>query len=63
MAGSRYPQRVDLENWNTSQALAVMSVLPGSRVLDLGTADGSVARALKDRGCTVWGTGYKFSDA
>lgn len=55
MAGSRYPQRVDLENWNTSQALAVMSVLPGSRVLDLGTADGSIARALKDRGCTVWG--------
>ena len=28
---------------------------PGSRVLDLGTADGSVARALKKRGCTVWG--------
>ena len=28
---------------------------PGSRVLDLGAADGSVARALKKRGCTVWG--------
>src|SRR5436190_7818943 len=32
-----------------------MSVPRGSRVLDLGTADGSVARALKDRGCSVWG--------
>ena len=52
---SRYSQRVDLENWNSTHALAVMSVPPGSRVLDLGTADGSVARALKDRGCTVWG--------
>jgi 2-polyprenyl-3-methyl-5-hydroxy-6-metoxy-1,4-benzoquinol methylase len=30
-------------------------VPPGSRVLDLGAADGSVARALKKRGCTVWG--------
>ena len=54
MSGSRYSQRVDLENWNTSQALAVTSVPPGSRVLDLGAADGSVARALNDRGCTVW---------
>jgi len=35
--------------------MAVMSVPPGSRVLDLGTADGSVARALTDRACTVWG--------
>jgi 2-polyprenyl-3-methyl-5-hydroxy-6-metoxy-1,4-benzoquinol methylase len=55
VAASRYSQRVDLKNWNSSHALAVMSVPPGSRVLDLGTADGSVARALKDRGCTVWG--------
>ena len=55
VAGSRYSQTVDLDNWNSSHALAVMSVPPGSRVLDLGTADGSVARALKDRGCTVWG--------
>jgi 2-polyprenyl-3-methyl-5-hydroxy-6-metoxy-1,4-benzoquinol methylase len=55
VAPSRYPQRVDLGNWNSSHALAVMSVPRGSRVLDLGTADGSVARALKDRGCSVWG--------
>ena len=55
MAGSHYSQRVDLENWNSSQSLAVLSIPPGSRVLDLGTADGSVARALKNRGCTVWG--------
>jgi 2-polyprenyl-3-methyl-5-hydroxy-6-metoxy-1,4-benzoquinol methylase len=52
---SRYSQRVDLEHWNSSHALAVLSVPPGSRVLDLGAADGSVARALKERGCVVWG--------
>ena len=55
MAGSRYSQIVDLDNWNSSHSLAVLSVPPGSRVLDLGAADGSVARALKKRGCTVWG--------
>jgi 2-polyprenyl-3-methyl-5-hydroxy-6-metoxy-1,4-benzoquinol methylase len=55
VAGSRYSQSVDLDNWNSSHSLAVLSVPPGSRVLDLGTADGSVARALKQRGCTVWG--------
>ncbi len=33
----------------------MLSVRPGSRVLDLGAADGSVARALKARGCAVWG--------
>ena len=55
MAGSRYSQIVDLDNWNSSHSWAVLSVPPGSRVLDLGAADGSVARALKKRGCTVWG--------
>ena len=55
MAGSRYSQIVDLDNWNSSHSLAVLSVPPGSRVLDLGAADGSVARALKKRGCTVCG--------
>ena len=55
MASSRYSQSVDLDNWNSSHSLAVLSVPPGSRVLDLGAADGSVARALKKRGCTVWG--------
>jgi 2-polyprenyl-3-methyl-5-hydroxy-6-metoxy-1,4-benzoquinol methylase len=55
VASSRYSQSVDLDNWNSSHSLAVLSVPPGSRVLDLGAADGSVARALKMRGCTVWG--------
>ena len=55
MAGSRYSLSVDLDNWNSSHSLAVLSVPTGSRVLDLGAADGSVARALKKRGCTVWG--------
>jgi 2-polyprenyl-3-methyl-5-hydroxy-6-metoxy-1,4-benzoquinol methylase len=55
VASSRYSQIVDLDNWNSSHSLAVLSVPPGSRVLDLGAADGSVARALKKRDCTVWG--------
>lgn len=50
-----YSYTVDLQNLNTSHSLAVLSVPPGSRVLDLGTADGSVARALLARQCTVWG--------
>lgn len=58
MAGSRYSQKVDLQNWNSSHSLAVLSIPPGSRVLDLGTADGSVACALKKRGCTVWGVEF-----
>ena len=55
MAGSRHPRKIDLENWNSSHSLAVLSVPPGSRVLELGTGDGSLARALKERGCTIWG--------
>jgi len=33
----------------------VNTVVPGSRVLDLGCASGYLARALKDRGCRVVG--------
>ncbi len=55
MAGSRYSYDVDLNNLNTSHSLAVLSVRPGSRVLDIGAADGSVARLLVDRGCRTSG--------
>lgn len=54
-ARTKYSYRIDLRNLNTSHSLAVLSVPPGSRVLDLGAADGSVARALVERGCQVWG--------
>jgi 2-polyprenyl-3-methyl-5-hydroxy-6-metoxy-1,4-benzoquinol methylase len=53
VAVTRYSTQVDLENLNSSHSLAILSVAPGARVLDLGAADGSVARRLKERGCTV----------
>ena len=54
MAVTRYSAEVDLDNLNSSHSLAILSIAPGSRVLDLGAADGSVARRLKERGCAVW---------
>ena len=54
MAVTRYSAEVSLDNLNSSHSLAILSIAPGSRVLDLGAADGSVARRLKERGCTVW---------
>ncbi len=53
MSTSRYTQEIDLADLNNSHTLAILSVPPGSRVLDIGAADGSVARALVQRGCTV----------
>lgn len=53
MASSRYSYSVDLDDLNTSHSLAILSVRPGSRVLDIGAADGSVARVLAGRGCRV----------
>src|SRR5438477_5271006 len=52
---TRYSYDIDLQNLNTSHSLAILSVHPGSRVLDIGAADGSVARVLVSRGCEVWG--------
>lgn len=53
MTTSRYAQEIDLADLNNSHTLAILSVPPASRVLDIGAADGSVARALVERGCTV----------
>jgi 2-polyprenyl-3-methyl-5-hydroxy-6-metoxy-1,4-benzoquinol methylase len=53
LTASRYSADIDLNNLNTSHALAILGVEPGSLVLDIGSADGSVARSLVDRGCRV----------
>jgi O-antigen biosynthesis protein len=54
----RYTAEIDLRNVNDSHAFAVASVPAGSDVLDIGAADGSVARTLGQMGCRVWGVEY-----
>jgi 2-polyprenyl-3-methyl-5-hydroxy-6-metoxy-1,4-benzoquinol methylase len=51
----RYTAHIDLRNVNDSHAFAVAAVPAGSDVLDVGAADGSVARMLGQIGCRVWG--------
>jgi 2-polyprenyl-3-methyl-5-hydroxy-6-metoxy-1,4-benzoquinol methylase len=46
---------VDLDDVNNARSLAVLSVRPYSKVLDVGSGSGVVARALAARGCRVWG--------
>jgi len=55
LAELNYSYAVDIENPTTSHSQAVLLVAPGSTVLDIGAADGSVARPLVTRGCRVWG--------
>jgi SAM-dependent methyltransferase len=52
---SRYSRPIDLDDVNNAHSLGILLVPDGSHVLDIGTADGSVAQALVDRGCRVWG--------
>ena len=51
---TRYSYKVDLLNADSSHSLAVLMIPPGSTVLDIGAADGSVARSLAERGCRIW---------
>ena len=55
MAELNYSSTVNLQDLTTSHSQAVLLVTPGSTVLDIGAADGSVARPLAARGCRVWG--------
>ena len=55
----RYTAHIDLRNVNDSHAFAVAAVPAGSDVLDVGAADGSVARMLGQMGCRVWGGEYE----
>jgi 2-polyprenyl-3-methyl-5-hydroxy-6-metoxy-1,4-benzoquinol methylase len=54
----RYTANIDLRNTNDSHTFAVAAVPGGSDVLDIGAADGSVARMLTQVGCRVWGVEY-----
>src|SRR6187200_971118 len=53
MSVIRYSREIDLADLNNAHTFAVLAVPAGSRVLDLGAADGSVARVLQARGCAV----------
>ncbi len=55
MTASRYTAEISLENVNNTHSLAILEVSPRSSVLDIGAADGSVARGLLERGCRVTG--------
>jgi 2-polyprenyl-3-methyl-5-hydroxy-6-metoxy-1,4-benzoquinol methylase len=53
LAVSRYTAEINLEDVNDPHSLAILELRPGSLVLDIGAADGSVARELVQRGCRV----------
>jgi 2-polyprenyl-3-methyl-5-hydroxy-6-metoxy-1,4-benzoquinol methylase len=50
----RYTRDIDLEDTNNAHSLAILSVPPGGRVLDIGPGGDHVVSALRERGCTVW---------
>lgn len=51
----RYDYDVDVNDDGTSHGAMISMVAPGSRVLDVGCATGYIARALRQKDCTVWG--------
>lgn len=53
MPSTRYSREVRLDDLNNVHSFAVLAVPPRSRVLDIGGADGSVARVLAARGARV----------
>jgi 2-polyprenyl-3-methyl-5-hydroxy-6-metoxy-1,4-benzoquinol methylase len=55
---SRYTANIDLRNVNDSHTFAVAAVPARSTVLDVGAADGSMARTLRQLDCRVWGVEF-----
>ncbi len=51
----RLTPEINLGDMTDSRVVAIGRVPANSRVLDLGLADGSVARSVKEMGCRVWG--------
>jgi len=52
-----------MRNVNDSHAFAVAAIPARSSVLDVGAADGSMARFLRQLGCRVWGVEFEPSAA
>lgn len=63
MSGSRYSVQTDASNLNTSHGLMIKLIGGSKRVLDIGCAEGDLARALSDRGCAVSGVEHDPSAA
>jgi len=55
---TRYTAEIDLRNVNDSHTFAIAAVPARSSVLDVGAADGSMARTLGQMGCRVWGVEF-----
>jgi 2-polyprenyl-3-methyl-5-hydroxy-6-metoxy-1,4-benzoquinol methylase len=55
---SRYTAHIDLRNVNDSHTFAIAAVPARSNVLDVGAADGSMARTLGQLNCRVWGVEF-----
>ena len=58
MASSKYDTTVDLADRNNSPTLMVELIGSNKRVLDVGCANGYLAKVLVERGCTVSGVEY-----
>lgn len=46
---------MDSSQLNNDHTIGILSIPPGSTVLEIGTGNGRVASALHARGCQVWG--------
>lgn len=63
MPVARYESVIDLNNPNDSHTQVIRMVGEGVDVLDVGCADGAVARALRERGCRVSGVDIDEAEA
>lgn len=63
MASSKYDTVIDLEDRNNSHTLMVELVGSNKKVLDVGCANGYLAKVLGERGCSVSGVEYDAAAA
>lgn len=60
-----YIQKTDYQSktdFDSSHRFAIDAIQPGSTVIDIGCANGHVARKLVEKKCTVYGMDYKIAD-
>jgi 2-polyprenyl-3-methyl-5-hydroxy-6-metoxy-1,4-benzoquinol methylase len=59
----RYTADIDLRNVNDSHTFAIAAIPARSTVLDVGAADGSMARTLRQLECRTWGVEFDAASA